>query len=362
MTSTTGDLFPAQYSTGRAGFLAETAAAGAQLESRPHPVGGPNGEELAVDVARFGDAEARRVLVIGSGTHGVEGRCGSGIQRALVEDGLFRELPAGIAVLLVHGINPYGFAFDRRVDHANIDVNRNFVDHPVEHPDNPAYEGLYDVLNPTDIESEESDGWISAITEYGNEHGPLALFQATMGGQYQHPTGMQFGGMDRSWSNTTLEEIWTRHLADAELAINIDLHSGLGPEGAATLMQTADVGEPAADRAAAWFDGVQRYDRPVDDESLSRGGVGLGFDAAAQADQTVAVLLEFGTRDPLTVLGAVRSDNWLEHHGDRRSPQGQQIAERMRSAFFVDDIPWRQRVVDQAHHIVTGALDALVTD
>jgi hypothetical protein len=61
-------------------------------------------------------------------------------------------------------------------------------------------------------------------------------------------------------------------------------------------------------------------------------------------------------------LGAVRSDNWLEHHGDRRSPQGQQIAERMRSAFFVDDIPWRQRVVDQAHHIVTGALDALVTD
>ena len=35
---------------------------------------------------------------------------------------------AGVAVLYVHGLNPYGFSWWRRTTHENVDLNRNFRD------------------------------------------------------------------------------------------------------------------------------------------------------------------------------------------------------------------------------------------
>jgi hypothetical protein len=67
------------------------------------------------------------MLVLISGTHGVEGFAGSACQLAAVRLGLFGELPSDLAVLMIHSINPYGFAFCRRVTESNVDLNRNCV-------------------------------------------------------------------------------------------------------------------------------------------------------------------------------------------------------------------------------------------
>ena len=52
--------------------------------------------------------------------------------------------------MLLHALNPYGFAWDRRVNEDNADINRNFVDftHP---PENEAYEALAAEIAPRDI-------------------------------------------------------------------------------------------------------------------------------------------------------------------------------------------------------------------
>jgi hypothetical protein len=351
----TANSFPTTYREARTGFLAEAEAHDGSHERHVHPERGPDGEELTLDVVRLGDPEARRVLLVGSGTHGVEGRCGSGIQRALLADGLFDELPPGVAVVLIHAVNPYGHAFDRRVDHDNVDVNRNFLDHAEPHPENPAYESLYDVLNPEVLEDDA--GWSDQLNAYAAEHGPVGLFQATMGGQYVHPEGMQYGGVEPTWSHRTLRQVWTRHLDGVELAVNIDLHSGLGPTGIATLMQTADPDEEAASLASSWWGDVLRSDRPVDGDAITCGALGPGFDDVGAAERSVAAVLEFGTRDPITVLGAVRADNWLAHHGTRESEQGREISAGMRSAFFVDESSWQDKVVEQSREIVGRALE-----
>jgi hypothetical protein len=84
--------------------------------------------ELRTDVARIGPDAAARVLVLISGTHGVEGFCGSACRTAAVSLSLFDDLPSQTAVILIHAINPFGFAFLRRVTEANVDLNRNCVD------------------------------------------------------------------------------------------------------------------------------------------------------------------------------------------------------------------------------------------
>ena len=72
--------FSREYADARAKFLAAASDAKAGLETILHPERGPDGGDLATDVAWFGPREAASVLVLISGTHGVEGFCGSGAQ------------------------------------------------------------------------------------------------------------------------------------------------------------------------------------------------------------------------------------------------------------------------------------------
>src|SRR3982751_2532943 len=102
--------FSATYAEARGKFLEAAVAAGAELAVWTHPERGPAGGELATDAAWIGPADATAVLVMVSGTHGVEGHCGSGAQVDWLRRGEAARLGRAQAVLLIHAINPFGFA------------------------------------------------------------------------------------------------------------------------------------------------------------------------------------------------------------------------------------------------------------
>jgi hypothetical protein len=351
------------YPTTRRRFLALAEAEGATVEHHDHPRTGPGGEELATDVARFGPApgQADTVVVVASGTHGVEGHAGSGLQELLLTCGRLGGLPPGVAVLLVHAVNPYGMAWSRRVDHENIDVNRNFVDFDGPLPGLGRYEQIDPLLNPVQLDLGDSS-WQDALWAFVAEVGLTEAFRAITGGQYHRPTGMQFGGRGPSWSRRTLQAIWARHLAGAGAVLNLDVHTGLGPCGGITLFQTADDGEAAAEVAARWFPAVLRADRPQTSDPLQVGVLGPGLDdATGEATLSVPIVVEFGSLEDAVVLGAMRADNWLHAHGDPASELGERIRAATRDAFFVDDEGWRGSVAEQGMATIHAALDAAAT-
>jgi hypothetical protein len=145
--------FETTYSAARAAFLRAAADAGGELASWRHPLAGPDGAPLFTDTARFGAPAARRVLFVLSGTHGIEGFCGSGIQQFLLRGGVAARVPDGTALVFVHAVNPWGFAWLRRVNEDNVDLNRNFLDHGKPHPANADYDALYAVMNPETLDS-----------------------------------------------------------------------------------------------------------------------------------------------------------------------------------------------------------------
>jgi hypothetical protein len=124
------EAFSATYAQARVRFLEAAARAGLAIESHVHPLAGREGETLAMDVARDGPADAASVLIVSSACHGVEGHCGSGVQVFALHDQewLAKARGAGVAVLYIHALNPYGFSHGRRVTHENVDLNRNFQD------------------------------------------------------------------------------------------------------------------------------------------------------------------------------------------------------------------------------------------
>src|SRR5262245_40026979 len=108
------ECFSSSYADARAAFLTAGAQSGAEIVSHRHPLTGPDGAPLFLDEARLGSPDARCVVFVASGTHGIEGFCGSGIQTFLLRNGIAARLPSAVALVFVHAVNPWGFAWLRR--------------------------------------------------------------------------------------------------------------------------------------------------------------------------------------------------------------------------------------------------------
>jgi hypothetical protein len=129
--------FSQDYVEAREKFAAAARAAGAELTGFALDKRGPDGGKLSTDVAWLGPRDARQVLVTISGTHGVEGFFGSATQIEWLRRAKTAHLPEGIAALHIHAINPYGFAWLRRTNEDNVDINRNWMNFDATLPANP---------------------------------------------------------------------------------------------------------------------------------------------------------------------------------------------------------------------------------
>jgi hypothetical protein len=228
------DSFSQSYAEARAKFRITAAAAGATLTTFVNPNKGPGGEELATDVARFGPDDAAGVMIVQSGTHGAEGFCGSGCQIALMADGWPRRLPRGTALVLSHAINPFGFAWLRRVTEENVDLNRNFGSFDAQgapFPTNSGYAEIHDWLLPADWDGPARAAADARLAQFKAERGERAYRTARGSGQYTHPDGMFFGGTAPTWANRTFRAMIESHLVPAKRFCFIDIHTGLGPRG-----------------------------------------------------------------------------------------------------------------------------------
>jgi hypothetical protein len=355
------DYFSRDYSEARSKFRDAATRAGAQLASYVNPkVKGPNGEELATDVARLGPRDANRVLMTISATHGAEGFAGSGAQVGSFEAGLGRELPADTVLLAIHAINPYGFAWLRRVTEENVDLNRNFVDHGGALPRNPGYDELADAICPRAWEDVALAEARKTMEAFGRKHGAAALQAAVTAGQYNHADGIFYGGARPTWSREILLKIVSEHAARARRLAVIDYHTGLGPWGYGEPIVTHAPNTAGIARARQWYG--DRITSPILGNSTSadvKGDILTGLEKRHPGVELTCLALEYGTLSLQQVLDAVRADNWLHVHGDVESAQGREIKTMIRDAFYGDKDDWKGMIFEQAIAAQRNALRGL---
>lgn len=352
--------FSADYAEARRRFAEAAERAGARLTSFAHPDPGPAGEPLATDVAWYGPQDAARVLVTLSGTHGAEGFCGSGVQAGWFDSGLAAELPANIALMAVHAINPHGFAWLRRVTEDNVDLNRNFVDFTRPLPDNPGYDELAEALCPPTWDDATITATREVLAAYAEAHGAGGLQAAITNGQYNHPDGIFFGGTAPTWSHRTLKQVFSRHLDRAERVAVIDYHTGLGPRGHGERICPAAPDAPMLQRVRAWYG--EDFTCPglgTSSATEIRGFNVIGMEEALPRAELTAIALEYGTLPTEEVKLALRADNWLHLHGDPASAKGKTIKAQVREAFYQDADDWKQMIWERAVETQRLALTGL---
>jgi hypothetical protein len=357
----TSDFFCPDYSSAREAFLAAARGAGARLTSHLLPDHcGPAGEPLAMDAAALGPAEPESLLLLISGTHGVEGLTGSGCQVGVLLDELHGALPAGCGVLLIHALNPHGFAWLRRGNEDNVDLNRNGLDFRGPLPDNQAYDALHDALLPGDWDGPERQRADALLEAFIREQGMAAYQAALQRGQYTHPTGLFYGGSRTSWSLATLVRILTDHLGPAcrRLAL-IDLHTGLGPWGYGELIGSGSTGDDW-ERLQRWYGPeVTRPGLGSSSSSVVSGSVTEFLRRMLPAVELTFLVLEFGTRPIDEVLAALRADAWLHAVPVRPTPHREAIRRQVRDAFLIDSPAWRAAVYGRCADVVLRACRGL---
>ncbi len=367
--------FSRSYAEARAKFRAAARQAGGAISSFHNPAAAPAGaicessgvapsdddEALSTDAAWIGPREAARLIYVQSGTHGVEGFCGSGIQIGWLHQGLHRELPRDTALLLTHAINPYGFAWQRRVTEDNVDLNRNFLDHAGGYPVNAGYEALKHAICPPEWTAAARGAADRILMGYAHEHGPMALQAAISSGQYSHPEGVFYGGRRETWSNRALAELLRAHAGQVRHVAFIDLHTGLGPYGVGEIMNNHAAGEPAFARVAEWYGGeATSTDAGSSSSAPVSGDITLGVQRGLPQAEITGVTLEYGTVPLKDVLDAVRADNWLHAHGDLRARQARDIKAQIRGAFYPEADDWKSMVFERSVDVLRRALAGLV--
>ncbi len=260
---------------------------------------------------------------------------------------------------LVHALNPYGFAWTRRVNEDNVDLNRNFVDFD-DPPPNDGYDRLADLLVPETWDEATQASTIDALLATADEVGFDTFQQWITGGQYTHPTGLFYGGRAPVWSHRTLLSVCDEVLAGRGRIAIIDLHTGLGPWGVGELISSDGPDSAPYRRAADWYgDDVTSL---AAGDSVSAELVGEWLPAIAPRlapAEVTGVALEFGTVDGITVVQALRADAWLHAHGDPAGDDAPAIKAALRAAFADDDPAWIADLQTRFRFVLDAAFEAL---
>src|SRR5262245_11243921 len=285
------------------------------MEAYPVDGKGPHGEELTIDVVINPGTGLDRTLVLSSGIHGVEGFFGSAVQLGLLEEWIRGTAPPPpVRCVLLHALNPFGFAWRRRVNESNVDLNRNLAaEGEVFVGSSEGYARLDHLLNPRRGPSPWEPmrlKFLLAIARYGMPF----LKQAVASGQYDYPRGLFYGGDRPSRLSEVLSAHFDEWLGDSRHVLHLDFHTGLGDRATCKLLLDHPPTEVQHQRLSAWFGPGSfeaAHSRGV--AYTARGTFGQWCATRKRGRDYLYVNAEFGTYSAITVLAGLRAENQAHH-------------------------------------------------
>ncbi len=362
------DRFPLSYDECRDRFRWTVVNAGLGVDAVPIAARGPHGQELTIDVTTIGAPHPRRALVVLSGVHGDEGFSSS----TLLCDAVDRWVAGGVdaaladdaAIVMIHGVNPWGMAYWRRQNESNVDLNRNWGrDERTEIPDNVGYNALHPVLCPSGDRPPSPESLLDVTRAMVEERGYQWVKSAVSAGQYSHPDGLYFGGDRTEESNRCLAEIVAARLAGAEEVLVVDLHTGHGAFGTYTLLSHVADDHPDDAWLCSVFDAerIECTAAPDATTGPKHGQIAAGLADVVPGATWRTVTMELGTISDTRMILNERAEHWVHVHGDRSVPEHAHIVWDHRCGSTPDDPEWERlarlhgiTVLDAAHATVAN--------
>lgn len=332
----------------------------------------PDGDEYTIDaVTAEAIISSTQRLIITTGQHGIEGYLGAVFLRWFADEFLPQLDPQRTGLLLVHAINPWGMAQRRRVNRANVDVNRNFLaaGESFAADPNADYAQLQALFNPA-----------GPLRSMGQSTARLAVhllpglvkigagrIQAAFTlGQYRYPRGVYYGGTAVQPETQFMIELYREQWRGYQQVVHLDVHTGYGPRDQMSL-----VNSPFEPRASAEL--VRAFGYPLivkaqPGEFYAMRGDMIDFvyrlqQAEFPVVKLYATTLEFGTFGA-SLLGGLRSmralalENQLHHYGTAHDRVRAQVQREFAELFMPPAADWQAKAHADAQQAIRGILRA----
>ncbi|MBN1819955.1 MAG: DUF2817 domain-containing protein [Prolixibacteraceae bacterium] len=311
--------------------------------------------------------ESKKLLILTSGVHGIEGFVGSAVQQMIIDQYLKTGMPDDLGVLFIHGINPYGFKYTRRVTENNIDFNRNCdTEMTLFSSENAGYTDLYDMLNPKGkvISGSLKNKFfmLVAINKLMQES-MSALRQAVLQGQYEYPEGLYYGGNNFEPQLSIIGEVISEKSADYDTILNIDLHTGYGARGVLHLFPNPVEDLNVKQKMEEIFTGYQIDWGDSDDFYTINGSFSDYIGKLIPDKFYLPMTFEYGTLNSQTTIGSVKSihNMILENEGKRFGYQSERdslkVLENFVEMYYPTSEPWRSKIMNDTYIIMEQLFD-----
>lgn len=336
--------FSDTYAIARKKFIKAAGNANAKIASFKHPEKGPDGEDLFIDFAVIGPDDAENALVLVSGTHGVEAFCGAGIQMNIISNPDELSKYRDTKLVFIHGHNPYGWAWLRRTNHNNVDINRSYVDFSKKFTSNEAYKEVQSLMLPDVFDAAAT----KAIDDWIEENGQARFFAAALQGQRIDPEGIFYGGLEHAWATKTVMKELPALIKPQKRVCLIDVHTGMGGYAGGLILHGYIPGSTNSERFNDWYDDkvtneLEGVD-PDDIEFENSGALALALDFLLPDHETLGVVIEYGVVDLRRTIDSLVADNWLHSRGDLGSEQAKAIKQENLDCLYGNIDDWKEKV------------------
>lgn len=182
-------------------------------------------ETLIITNNSFKDSTTNSIIHI-SGTHGVEGVAGAGVQISILQNYGKEISESKFGVMFVFALNPFGFHFRRRTSIENIDLNRNCGDGLDSTQRKWAHFFISPLIN-ANTKLKSILFWPLAILGI-----PIVgfneLFKAVIEGQDCYQEGLFYTGKQTAIEIKNLLRYLAPLLSNKQKIFALDFHTGLG--------------------------------------------------------------------------------------------------------------------------------------
>lgn len=332
------------------------------------PVESRTDKDLTIDYCYIpAQKNPKRLLILTSAVHGVEGYTGSAIQQMFLTELVKEKDLDEMGLLLVHGVNPYGFKNKRRVSENNVDVNRNCsADRRLYETVNKGYQDLNGFLNQTEPVDLTSFGnvffQLNAIYKIV-KYGMPSLRQAVLQGQYQYEKGVYFGGRQLEPMVAAISDLVRETARPYRMIFTIDLHTGYGANGTMHLFPDPLKNPDKKAKIEAIFSGTRIDWGDTDDFYTVTGSFATYLGQILPDKYYLTMTFEFGTMDTQTTMGVIKAlhNVMIENQGVQygyKSPKDETgVKERYLEGYYPSSQAWRSKAIHDARKQLIQAVE-----
>ena len=364
-------LFPKNYEASRTRFkehFLELKEIWPDAELLTHPLSVYPG--ISIDWIQSAGRQANeKMLLFTTGEHGIEGYVGSAMLEYFIQNYIPKLNPDTTGITLVHMIDPWGMKYRRRTNPNNVDLNRNFVwdINQIDGNFNPGYDAVKNFLGPQRILKNMRWENLVFFLKYLDRLtgiGKTGFWNAKILGQYSHPLGIHYGGMEVQEEVEIVKMIYRQAFETCSRLLQLDMHTGYGPRYQMTLVNSV-----LESKSSAEFKSQADYPRVAamnPEEFYEVRGDMIDYVYMLREKEFPEVALyatsfEFGTFglshwQRFRSMRAMVQENQVYWYGARTKGIKSKVRKEFLESFSPSSVKWKRKAVTDADQAFRGIL------